>query len=117
LDYPTLAREIAIVKATLPQADTRLVEDAVQFVQRLRNEDLAKTPGIAETLDWIKALLCMNHNTLPEDMAILVTTLGCLLKTREDRFLFGTDRARQLIEGRRSVGVAEKTPAFAAASG
>jgi MoxR-like ATPase len=117
LDYPTLAREIAIVKATLPQADTRLVEDAVQFVQRLRNEDLAKTPGIAETLDWIKALLCMNHNTLPEDMAVLVTTLGCLLKTREDRFLFGTDRARQLIEGRRSVGVAEKTPALASASG
>jgi MoxR-like ATPase len=117
LDYPTLAREIAIVKATLPQADTRLVEDAVQFVQRLRNEDLAKTPGIAETLDWIKALLCMHQNSLPEDMAVLVTTLGCLLKTREDRFLFGTDRARQLIEGRRSVGVAEKTPALASASG
>jgi MoxR-like ATPase len=117
LDYPTLAREIAIVKATLPQADTRLVEDAVQFVQRLRNEDLAKTPGIAETLDWIKALLCMHQNSLPEDMAVLVTTLGCLLKTREDRFLFGTDRARQLIEGRRSVGVAEKTPALASAGG
>jgi MoxR-like ATPase len=117
LDYPTLAREIAIVKATLPQADTRLVEDAVQFVQRLRNEDLAKTPGIAETLDWIKALLCMNHNLLPEDMAVLVTTLGCLLKTREDRFLFGTDRTRQLIEGRRSVGVAEKTPALASTRG
>jgi MoxR-like ATPase len=117
LDYPTLAREIAIVKATLPQADTRLVEDAVQFVQRLRNEDLAKTPGIAETLDWIKALLCMNQNVLPEDMAVLVTTLGCLLKTREDRFLFGTDRTRQLVEGRRSVGVAEKTPAHASASG
>ena len=116
LDYPTLAREIAIVKTALPEADTRLVEDAVQFVQRLRHEDLSKTPGIAETLDWVRALHRMNHHTLPEDMAVLLTTLGCLLKTREDRFALGTDRARQLIEGRRTVGVAEKTPANAAAS-
>ncbi len=116
LDYPTLAREIAIVKTALPEADTRLVEEAVQFVQRLRHEDLSKTPGIAETLDWVRALHRMNHHALPEDMAVLLTTLGCLLKTREDRFALGTDRARQLIEGRRTVGVAEKAPANAAAS-
>lgn len=115
LDHPTLAREIAIVKTALPEADTRLVEDAVQFVQRLRGEDLSKTPGVAETLDWVKALHRMNHHTLPEDMAVLLTTLGCLLKTREDRFLLGADRARQLIEGRRTVGVAEKAPANTAA--
>lgn len=116
LDYPTLSREIAIVKTALPEADTRLVEDAVQFVQRLRHEDLSKTPGIAETLDWVRALHRMNHHTLPEDMAVLLTTLGCLLKTREDRFALGTDRARQLVEGRRTVGVAEKATANAAAS-
>lgn len=116
LDYPTLAREIAIVKTALPEADTRLVEDAVQFVQRLRHEDLSKIPGIAETLDWVKAMHRMHHHTLPDDMAVLLTTLGCLLKTREDRFALGADRARQLIEGRRSVGVAEKAPANAAAS-
>lgn len=116
LDYPTLAREIAIVKTALPEADTRLVEHAVQFVQRLRHEDLSKTPGIAETLDWVRALHRMNHHTLPEDMAVLLTTLGCLLKTREDRFALGTDRARQLVEGRRTVGVAEKAPANAVAS-
>lgn len=116
LDYPTLAREIAIVKTALPEADTRLVEDAVHFVQRLRHEELSKTPGIAETLDWVRALHRMNHHTLPEDMAVLLTTLGCLLKTREDRFALGTDRARQLVEGRRTVGVAEKAPANAAAS-
>ena len=116
LDYPTLAREIAVVKTALPEADTRLVEDAVQFVQRLRHEDLSKTPGIAETLDWVRALHRMNHHTLPEDMTVLLTTLGCLLKTREDRFALGTDRARQLVEGRRTVGVAEKTPANAVAS-
>lgn len=108
LDYPTLAREIAIVKAALPEADTRLVEDAVQFVQRLRREDLAKIPGIAETLDWVRALFKLDHHSLPEDMSAVLGTLGCLLKTREDRFAMGADRLRQLVEGRRSVGVAEK---------
>jgi MoxR-like ATPase len=108
LDYPTLAREIAIVKSALQQADSHLVEEAVQFVQRLRREDLAKIPGIAETLDWVSALFKLGHNNLPEDMAGVLGTLGCLLKTREDRFLMGPDRLRQLVEGRRSVGVAEK---------
>jgi MoxR-like ATPase len=107
LDYPTLAREIAIVKSALPEVDTRLVEDAVQFVQRLRREDLAKIPGIAETLDWVRALFQLQHRSLPEDMSAVLGTLGCLLKTREDRFVMGPDRLRQLVEGRRTVGVAE----------
>ena len=110
LDYPSLSREMAIVKSALPEADTQLVEEAVQFVQRLRKDDLIKIPGIAETLDWVSAMHRMKHNALPEDMTVLLTTLGCLLKTREDRFMLGADRARQLIEGRRTVGVAEKSP-------
>jgi MoxR-like ATPase len=109
LDYPTLAREIAIVKTALPEVDTHLVEDAVHFVQRLRREDLAKIPGIAETLDWVSALFQMRYNSLPEDMSAVLVTLGCLLKTREDRFLIGPDRLRQMVEGRRTVGVAEKS--------
>jgi len=108
LDYPTLAREIAIVRATLPTAEGALVEQAVAFVQRLRREDLGKTPGVAETLDWIRALHRLQMKALPEDPQALMVTLGCLLKTREDRFQLGADRVRQLIEGRRSVGVAEK---------
>jgi MoxR-like ATPase len=116
LGYPTLAREIAIVKSAVPEADTRLVEDCVQFVQRLRSEDLAKTPGVAETLDWVRALHQLSHHTLPEDTALLLSTLGCLLKTREDRFMLSCERARQLVEGRRSVGVAEKTAAAMAAT-
>jgi MoxR-like ATPase len=116
LDYPSLAREIAIVKQALPDADLHLVEEAVTFVQRLRREDLAKTPGVAETLDWVRALYGLHCQALPDDMAVLLTTLGCLLKTREDRFALSEDRARQLLEGRRSVGVAEKTPALAGAT-
>lgn len=111
LDYPTLAREVAIVRATLPEAESALVEQAVTFVHRLRREDLGKTPGIAETLDWIRALLKIEMKALPDDPQLLVVTLGCLLKTRDDRFQIGPERVRQLVEGRRSVGVAEKAPA------
>ncbi|ODU98077.1 MAG: ATPase [Rubrivivax sp. SCN 70-15] len=107
LDYPTLAREIAIVRTTLPQAESALVEQAVAFVQRLRREDLGKTPGVAETLDWIRALHRLQFKALPDDPHALMATLGCLLKTREDRFQLGPERVQQLVEGRRA-GVAEK---------
>jgi len=106
LDYPTLAREIAIVRAAVPEADSRLVEDAVQLVQRLRREDLSKTPGIAECLDWVRALHRLHPHALPEDMAALLGTLGCLLKTREDRFAIDAERLRQIAEGPRGTGVA-----------
>lgn len=107
LDYPTLAREISIVRATLPQAEAALVEQSVAFVQRLRREDLGKTPGVAETLDWVRALHRLQFKALPDDPEGLMGTLGCLLKTREDRFQLGAERVQQLIEGRQR-GVAEK---------
>jgi MoxR-like ATPase len=116
LDYPTLAREIAIVRATLPKAESALVEQAVAFVQRLRKEDLGKTPGVAETLDWVRALHRLGHAALPDDPHALTHTLACLLKTREDRFQLGPDRVLQLLEGRNKQaveGVAAK-PARAA---
>jgi MoxR-like ATPase len=100
LDYPTLARETAIVRSTLPDAESALVEQAVAFVQRLRAEDLGKTPGVAETLDWVRALHRLGHAVLPDAPEALAHTLACLLKTREDRFQFGPERVRQLLEGR-----------------
>jgi MoxR-like ATPase len=111
LDYPTLAREIAIVRASLPDAESALVEQAVAFVQRLRHEDLGKTPGVAETLDWVRALHRLGHAALPTDPHALTHTLACLLKTREDRFQLGPDRLLQLLEGRNrqaAEGVAVK---------
>lgn len=108
LDYPSPAREVAIVRATLPDAESGLVEQAVNFVQRLRREDLARKPGVAEALDWVRALHRIGLKALPDDAAAIEGTLACLLKTREDRFAFDPVRVRQLIEGRRSTGVAEK---------
>jgi MoxR-like ATPase len=101
LDYPTLAREIEIVRATLPQAEQKLIEQAVAFVQRLRREDLHKSPGIAETLDWMRALHRLNLKALPEDPQTILNTLSCLLKTREDRARITEGHALQLLEGRK----------------
>jgi MoxR-like ATPase len=105
VDYPTVEREMAIVRATLPNAAAELVADAVAFVQRLRKEDLQKIPGIAETLDWVRALHRLELRALPEDPETVLRTLICLLKTRDDRFQISGERVRSLIEGPRS-GVA-----------
>ncbi len=96
LDYPSLAREIEIVRATLPEAEARLVAEAVAYVQRLRREDLQKTPGIAETLDWVRALHRLGLQALPDDPAATLQTLSCLLKTREDQAQI---RARHALAG------------------
>ncbi|MGO9444099.1 MAG: AAA family ATPase [Thiobacillaceae bacterium] len=101
LDYPTLAREIEIVRTTLPHAEQKLIEEAVEFVQRLRREELHKSPGIAETLDWMRALYRLNLKALPEDPRTILSTLSCLLKTREDRAHVTEEHARQLLEGRK----------------
>ena len=106
IDYPTLSREVAIVQALLPEVAAGLTRQAIEFVHRLRREDLAKKPGIAETLDWLRALHSLDVEALPDDPRALSAALACLLKTREDRFQFDADRVRQLFEGRQR-GVAE----------
>jgi hypothetical protein len=76
------AREVAIVRATLPAAEQVLGEQAVAFVQGLRREDLAKTPGIAETLDWAMALSALHIDHL--DKTIIEQTLGVVIKEWND---------------------------------
>ncbi|MDP3617212.1 MAG: MoxR family ATPase [Rhodoferax sp.] len=109
LDFPSLGREIQIVRTLVPEAATRLVEQAVAFVQRLRREDLDKTPGVAETLDWVRVLFKLGHGELPEDPQALVPTLAALLKTRNDRWQVTVERVAKLMDGPRiaqDVGVA-----------
>ena len=109
VDFPTLARETEIVRTLVPEAASRLVEEAVAFVQRLRREDLEKVPGVAETLDWLRVLFHMGHGELPVDPQSLVATLAALLKTRSDRWQVTAERVGKLIDGPRiaqDVGVA-----------
>ena len=109
LDFPSLSREMHIVRTLVPEAHSRLVEEAVAFVQRLRREDLDKTPGIAETLDWVRVLFKLGLTELPVDPAQLAPSLAALLKTRNDRWALTPERVGKLIDGPRigqDVGVA-----------
>lgn len=85
LDYPTLEKELEIVAAHLPDIDRRLARQLVRFVQALRELDLRKRPGIAETLDWARALGGLPVASLDEEPALIDNTLACLIKTREDQ--------------------------------
>lgn len=84
IDYPDYDKELRIVLARLPQAGANLAAQIVAFVQKLREQDLRKLPGIAETLEWTGALLRLDMKSLGDSPEAVVATLGCLLKTRED---------------------------------
>ncbi|WP_298974128.1 MoxR family ATPase [uncultured Roseobacter sp.] len=85
VDYPDRETELAILNARCPGVEARLGEQIVGFVQKLRAEDLEKTPGIAETLDFAVALMGLGIADLTEDPAALQHTLSTLLKTQSDR--------------------------------
>jgi MoxR-like ATPase len=86
IDYPSFAKELAIVAIRVPQAADALGRQVVEFVQSVRRMELRKKPGIAETLDWTAALLRMGVSSLDRDGAErILDTLSALVKTREDR--------------------------------
>ncbi|MGO8951347.1 MAG: AAA family ATPase [Ktedonobacterales bacterium] len=82
IEYPSLEKEYAIVLARVPEASERLARQVVAFVQALRGEDLFKAPGVAETLDWLAALVTLEQTELTEPIAH--DTLGALLKYQDD---------------------------------
>ncbi|MEX0957824.1 MAG: MoxR family ATPase [Burkholderiales bacterium] len=82
VDYPSAARELEIVRRKVPGIPERLSGEIVAFVQRLRNEDLFKPPGVAETLDWSRALIVLDRKSL--DPEVIEETLGVLLKYQDD---------------------------------
>ena len=82
IDYPTAARELAIVEARLPDMSARLARSVVAVVQALRRDDLFKRPGVAETLDWAMALGALGAAEL--DLGAIDSTLGVLLKYEDD---------------------------------
>jgi MoxR-like ATPase len=100
LGYPDLAREMAIVGAKAPRAPERLTAELVAFVQRLRKQDLFKSPGVAETLDWAAALTELDAVAL--DPAQVSDTLGVLLKYQDDIAKIEGAKAQTLIEETRA---------------
>jgi len=85
LDYPSFEKELAILRARLPQTPARLAGQIIEFAQSLRRYDLKKKPGIAETLDWTAALLGLGLSALDEAGPEQIRdSLATLLKTRDD---------------------------------
>ena len=82
VDYPDAERELEILKLKAPQVDVKLSQQVVQFVQRLREMDLFKLPGIAETIDWASALNQLDVIELTPEA--IDDTLGVLLKYQDD---------------------------------
>ncbi|WP_037312519.1 AAA family ATPase [Ruegeria halocynthiae] len=85
VDYPDRATELAILKSRCPEVEARLADQVVGFVQKLREEDLEKSPGIAEMLDFAAALMGLGIADLTDDPAVLQSTLTTLLKTQSDQ--------------------------------
>jgi MoxR-like ATPase len=82
IGYPDAARELAILRLRAPELAQALAEQVVGFVQRLRAADLFKLPGVAETIDWARALVALDRTALDAD--IVDATLGVLLKYQDD---------------------------------
>ena len=98
IPYPTPDEEIAILHARIPEIDRRLAVQIARVVHAFRNLPLQKTPGVAETLDWARALIALHRDHL--DWQALEQTLGCVLKVREDQSVLDAerDRLRPIVE-------------------
>src|SRR5712675_3202036 len=105
VDYPDAARELEILKRKAPEASENISREVVAFVQRLRKMDLFKLPGVAETIDWSKALVALDKMTL--DPQTVNDTLGTLLKYQDDiTRVRGSDAERLLAEVRAELSAA-----------
>jgi MoxR-like ATPase len=106
IDYPTAQKEFEIVLARVPEAPEQLAREVVAFVHRLREADLTKVPGIAETLDWAAALLSLGSRELTGE--VVDETLGVVLKYEEDirRIRGETARAYLAEAGASAAGAA-----------
>jgi MoxR-like ATPase len=82
IDYPSFEKEYRIVTTRLPDIEERLARQVTHFMQKIRNVDFLKKPGISETLDWAMALMTLQKKFLDDEM--ISETIGCILKYQED---------------------------------
>jgi MoxR-like ATPase len=94
--YPNAERELEIIKRKKPDVGDQLAQEVVGFIQALRGQDLFKSPGVAETLDWVSAL--NELNALALDPKTVNDTLGVLLKYQDDIARMEGSEAKRLVE-------------------
>jgi MoxR-like ATPase len=97
VDYPDFEKELRIVRKRLPDINTQLSSQIVECIQSFRKLDLRKKPGIGETLDWAAALIQLNVENLNNDPELIMGSLVCVLKTRDDRDQVTNDVLEQLV--------------------
>ena len=95
VDYPSAARELEIVANKVPQANERLSAEVVAFIQRLRQMDLFKVPGVAETIDWASALTELDKLAL--DPETISDTIGVILKYQDDIARIADGEGRRIL--------------------
>lgn len=96
IDYPTFEKEYDIVRARVPHAPEMLARQVTAFIQELREADLYKIPGVAETLDWTAALVALDQQALSID--VVNETLGVILKYQDDIERVSGETARLMLE-------------------
>ena len=96
IDYPTFEKEFEIVRAKVPQASLQLARQVTGFVQELRQADLYKIPGVAETLDWTAALVTLDQQAL--ELGLVEETLGVILKYQDDVDKVKGENARAILD-------------------
>ncbi len=95
IDYPPFEKELQIVQMKIPQASNNLARQITQFIQELRQADLYKIPGIAETIDWTTALVALDQTALDE--SIIQETLGVILKYHDDIDKIGHEELKSIL--------------------
>ncbi|HEU0164806.1 MAG TPA: MoxR family ATPase [Thermomicrobiales bacterium] len=96
IDFPTYEKEIQILNAKVPEVSGQLAKEICAFTQGLREIDLFKSPGMAETLDWANALLALGSNQLQDQ--VVEDTLGVILKYQEDVDRVRGDVTQRLVQ-------------------
>ncbi|BBL80368.1 MoxR-like ATPase [Rubrobacter xylanophilus] len=97
IEHPSFEREVEIVRLRVPEAEERLARQVAAAVQRLREMDLYKPPGVAETLDWTEALVALGAKELDE--RLVRATLGSVLKYHEDQQRVTASGLEELLAG------------------
>ncbi len=96
IDYPSFEKEYDIVRAKLPHAAEKLAEQVTYFIQELRQQDLYKIPGVAETLDWTAALVALDAQAL--SVEVVENTIGVILKYQDDIEKVNGETTKQILD-------------------
>ena len=102
IEHPPFEKEVEIIRAKVPGIEDRLAGEITRFVQELRGRRLMKPPGVAETLDWARALITLHRDRLDAETAS--ETLGCLVKDRHDMRQLNGDEVGALVEVAQGAG-------------